>query len=185
MNISSCAALCDYFNRGGQVNYLLFWGHRPAKDGSVTKTCFSQWFESSFEIDGIFYPTAEHFMMAEKARLFSDDEALQRILTATSPSAAKAGGREIREFDEIKWVEQRLRIVVAANFAKFSQNSAFREFLLSTGDRVLVEASPVDSIWGIGLAADDPAAELPNSWCGLNLLGFALMQVREQLREGI
>jgi hypothetical protein len=93
MNVYSCVELSDYIDRGGKVKCLLFWGHRPAKDGSVTKTCFSQWFESSFEIDGILYPTAEHFMMAEKARLFSDDEALQRILEATNLGAAKGWGK--------------------------------------------------------------------------------------------
>jgi hypothetical protein len=96
----------------------------------------------------------------------------------------RAGGREIRDFDESKWVEHRYRIVVAANLAKFSHNKELGEFLLNTNDRVLVEVSPVDSIWGIDLTADDPAVEFPNSWCGINLLGFAPMQVRERLLEG-
>lgn len=182
MNFTSCTELCDYIDRGGQAKYLYFWGHRPSKDGSVTKSCFSQWFEISFEVDGVHYPSAEHFMMAEKARLFSDHDVLQRILIATTPCAAKALGREISAFEESTWLAHRWQIVVAANYAKFSQNTKLREFLLNTADHVLVEASPVDRIWGIGLAADDPAAENPHKWDGLNLLGFALMQVREQLR---
>ncbi len=185
MSFTSCTELCDSINRGGQAKYLYFWGYRPSKDGTITKSCFSQWFESPFEVDGTQYPTAEHFMMAEKARLFSADDVLQRILVATTPGAAKALGREIKDFAESTWLAHRWQIVVAANYAKFSQNPKLREFLLNTADRVLVEASPVDSIWGIGLAADDPAAENPNTWNGLNLLGFVLMHVREQLRNNI
>jgi ribA/ribD-fused uncharacterized protein len=185
MSFTSCTELCDYINRGGQARYLYFWGHRPSTDGTIIKSCFSQWFEASFEVDGTQYPTAEHLMMAEKARLFSDDDVLQRILVATTPGAAKALGREIKNFEESTWLAHRWQIVVAANYAKFSQNLKLREFLLNTADRVLVEASPVDSIWGIGLAADDPAAGNPNTWNGLNLLGFVLMHVREQLRNNI
>lgn len=181
-SIRSHAELCEYLSSGAHTKFLMFWGHRPTKDGTISKTCFSQWFEAGFNVDGEHYPTAEHFMMAGKARLFGDDDAVQRILLASNPGAVKAIGREIRGFDESKWVEHRWSIVVNANLAKFSQNESVRTFLLQTGDRVLVEASPVDSIWGIGLAADDPAAENPYAWKGLNLLGFALMEVREQLR---
>lgn len=179
----SCVELCDYVSAGGQAKYLYFWGHQPTKDGSASKTCFSQWFEAAFEVDGVHYPTAEHYMMAEKARLFEDHDALERILATTNPAAAKAAGREIRQFDEKQWADLRWDIVVAANFAKFKQNRLLADYLANTGDKILVEASPVDRIWGIGLAADDPAAENPNTWNGLNLLGFALMQVRELLRE--
>ncbi len=181
-DICSLAELREYVSSGSPAKYVFFWGHRPNRDGSVGKTCFSQWFESAFEVDGIRYPTAEHYMMAEKARLFDDTEIMQRILAAPNPGAAKALGREIRAFDEQKWIEHRWEIVVSANMAKFAQNSALAEFLLGTGERILVEASPVDRIWGIGLAADDPSANDPKSWQGLNLLGFALMQVRENLR---
>lgn len=72
--------------------------------------------------------------------------------------------------------------MVAGNLAKFGQHTDLREYLLGTGDRVLVEASPLDRVWGIGLAADDERAVSPDQWRGLNLLGFALMQVRETLR---
>ena len=121
-------------------------------------------------------------MMAEKARLFGDQAALSMVLAATTPGAAKAAGRNVRGFDEEKWLAQRWDIVVRANRAKFSQNQALRTFLLNTGDRVLVEASPVDAIWGIGMAADDADAQHPAAWQGLNLLGFALMAVRSELQ---
>ncbi len=132
-------------------------------------------------VEGRHYRTAEHYMMAEKARLFGDSLAFDRVLASPTPGAAKAVGREIVGFDERIWLAQRFQIVVDANFAKFTQNPALGDFLANTGYRVLVEASPVDAIWGIGLAADDPRAADPLAWNGLNLLGFALMEVRARL----
>jgi len=169
---------------GGLVpKWCLFWGHTPAKDGSITKSCFSQWWDGHpFVVDGVRYATAEHWMMAEKARLFSDAEVCAEILTAIHPNDAKKLGRKVRNFDDVQWCAARWDIVVRGNAAKFSQHPELREFLLNTGDRILVEASPYDQIWGIGMAATDPHAEQPAHWRGLNLLGFALMAVREQLR---
>ena len=121
-------------------------------------------------------------MMAEKARLFADDEALSRIIAAKSPAEAKKIGREIQCFVPKVWDEQKYQIVKTGSWHKFSQHKALADFLLLTNDRILVEASPVDAIWGIGLAADAADAENPARWRGLNLLGFALMEVRDQLR---
>jgi ribA/ribD-fused uncharacterized protein len=161
---------------------LFFWGHRPLPSGEIGKSCLSQWWPASFTVDGTRYPTAEHFMMAEKARLFGDEELRARILNATSPGAAKRFGRDVRGFDESVWERSRIELVVRGNLAKFSQNPELSKFLLDTKDQVLVEASPVDRIWGIGLAADDGRVENPEQWQGLNLLGFALMEVRHLLR---
>lgn len=166
---------------GERIKYLFFWGHRPLPSGEVGKPCLSQWWPVPFTVDGDTYLTAEHFMMAEKARLFGDEETRARILTASNPGAAKKLGRAVRGFDDARWVEARFDIVVRGNEAKFGQNPALREFLLGTGDRVLVEASPLDRIWGIGLSAGDSRAEDPEQWKGLNLLGFALMEVRARL----
>ena len=121
--------------------------------------------------------------MAGKARLFGDDEAHMNVLRSPSPAAAKQVGRTVRHFDEARWNAQRFDIVVQGNIAKFGQNPAMRDFLLSTGDKVLVEASPRDRIWGIGMGASNPAATEPRQWRGQNLLGFALMAARDQLRE--
>ena len=121
-------------------------------------------------------------MMAQKARLFGDDAIQAQILAATSPRAVKTLGRRIRNFDEARWQATREDIVYDGNLGKFSQNPALQTFLLNTGDKILVEASPQDRIWGIGLAASDPRAAAPLQWLGENLLGFALMQVRAQLR---
>jgi ribA/ribD-fused uncharacterized protein len=181
LNLRSVEDLLLALEAGTTPKYVLFWGHQPNADGSIGKGCFSQWFETSFQVDGQTYLTAEHFMMAEKARLFGDGETRASILAARTPAEAKKLGRGVKGFDDALWEQARFAIVVRANEAKFSQNQALRDYLLTTGDRVLVEASPVDRIWGIGLAANDERALEPRSWCGLNLLGFALMEVRARL----
>jgi ribA/ribD-fused uncharacterized protein len=175
-------ALLEYVNRGEKVEYLFFWGHERAKNG-VSKSCLSQWYASPFECEGYRFPTAEHYMMYRKARLFGDSDAVHRTLEADNPGKVKAIGREIRGFDQESWNAHRFEIVLAGNLAKFSSDPVLRDFLLGTGKRVLVEASPVDKIWGIGMAQDNPSRENPNSWKGLNLLGFALMGVRDQLSQ--
>ncbi|WP_157603290.1 NADAR family protein [Spirosoma telluris] len=163
------------------LKYLFFWGHQPRKDGRISKSCFSQWYHSPFTLDGQLYPTAEHYMMAEKARLFADIDALGKILACQSPAEAKKLGRTVRDFNPTLWDNHCITIVIKANYHKFSQNPELRDFLLTTGNRILVEASPIDVIWGIGLAKDDIQAANPAQWPGKNLLGFALMEVREQL----
>jgi ribA/ribD-fused uncharacterized protein len=170
---------------GFDPKFVFFWGHQPSSDGRVTKACFSQWWMAPFTADGIEYRTAEHFMMASKARLFGDAVTLERILAAPHPKQAKDLGRSVADFDEAVWLAHRFEYVVAGNRAKFSQHSELADFLLGTGQRVLVEASPVDRIWGIGLSADSPDASRPDRWRGLNLLGFALMEVRYKLSRGV
>lgn len=162
--------------------YLFFWGHQPNKDGSISKTCFSQWWLSSFEVDNVTYKTAEHWMMAKKAELFNDKEVLEKIIKANSPAEAKKLGREVKNYDDAVWLENRFEIVRQGNFYKFSQNKNLKEFLINTKDRVLVEASPVDPIWGIGMASDHKDVLNPEKWRGPNLLGFALMEVRDELK---
>jgi len=169
------------FKSEGPLNFLFFWGHQPSKDGKITSSCLSQWWPSAFEVEGIVYRTAEHWMMSHKARLFGDEETASRILKAESPKDVKQLGREARGFDAAAWDAKKLAIVQEGSFHKFSQNAALRDYLLSTGDLILVEASPVDRIWGIGLAANDDRASDPHQWQGENLLGFALMHARERL----
>ena len=171
------------FESGRQLKYLFFWGHQPSKDGSISSSCFSQWWIGDFVIDGIKYQSAEHFMMAEKARLFNDDEMLNKILNSSSPAQAKKFGRNVTGFNPELWDDNKLEIVTKANMAKFSQNQEMKEFLINTNKKVIVEASPVDEIWGIGLAKDSNHADNPLKWRGENLLGFALMEVREQLKN--
>ncbi|MBW5482821.1 DUF1768 domain-containing protein [Streptomyces bambusae] len=175
--------LIEQVNRGERVKYLPFWGHRPRPDGSLGPSCLSQWWPAPFTVSDTHYATAEHWMMAEKARLFGDAEAERAALEATSPAAAKKAGRLVRGFDDTVWQRERYGIVVAGSVHKFASTPQLRAYLLGTGERVLVEASPLDRIWGIGLAADDERALDPTRWRGLNLLGFALMEARARLRE--
>lgn len=121
-------------------------------------------------------------MMAKKAELFKDDEILPRILQAKSPAEAKKLGREVKNYNETLWLAARYEIVKEGNYHKFSQNPELKTFLLNTNDRVIVEASPVDAIWGIGMAGDHKDVLNPTKWKGLNLLGFALMEVRDDLQ---
>jgi ribA/ribD-fused uncharacterized protein len=169
-------------SEGEAFRFLYFWGHQPAKDGKITQSCLSQWYAASFEIAGNVYPTAEHWMMASKARLFDDQATLREILDSADPKTAKALGRKVKNFDDEVWKEHCRRLVTEGNVAKFGQNDDLQAFLLSTEDQVLVEASPYDRIWGIGRKATDERAKHPDTWQGENLLGFALMDVREALR---
>ncbi|MDX6741233.1 NADAR family protein [Actinocorallia sp. A-T 12471] len=167
-------------SEGAHHKYVFFWGHAVNASGNHV---FSQWWEVGFEFEGVGYRSAEHAMMAGKARLFGDEEAVERVLAARHPGEAKKVGREVRGFDEGVWAEHRFELVTAVNVAKFSATPELRAHLVGTGSRVLVEASPVDRIWGIGLAADSPDAADPARWRGLNLLGFALMRARDLLSE--
>lgn len=170
-------------NNSEKTEYLCFWGHAPSKDGSITKTCFSQWWEAAFTVNGDTYLTAEHWMMAEKARLFKDETMLAEILKTEKPAAAKAFGRKVLNFDPSVWDSKKCEIVVQGNVHKFSQNPELKAFLMATKDKIIVEASPRDTIWGIGLGPDNPKALNPATWRGKNLLGFALMEVRDNLNK--
>ncbi len=136
----------DRFQKKQRIKFLFFWGH-TVKD-EITKSCFSQWFTGKFEENGIVYKTAEHYMMAGKARLFNDAEILEKILQASTPNQVKALGRKVKNFDPNVWNEHKYEIVKQGNLLKFSQNNKYKDFLLSTGDKILVEASPYDTIWG-------------------------------------
>jgi ribA/ribD-fused uncharacterized protein len=180
--VGSQEALIRAVRAGARIRFLHFWGHRPRPDGRIGASCLSQWWPAPFTVNGVAYATAEHWMMAEKARLFEDAAAERAALAAGHPADAKKAGRLVRGFDETVWARERFRIVVEGSAHKFAAHPELLAYLQGTGDRVLVEASPVDRVWGIGLAADDEAAMDPERWRGPNLLGFALMEARERLR---
>ena len=172
--------LKEQTQKGKKFKYLFFWGHRQKSEQVIDKSCFSQWFPKGFSIDKIYYETAEHYMMAEKARLF-DDSMVDEILKAKSTKEVKALGRRVKNFDENIWNKVSFDVVVKGNMAKFSQHQDLKQFLLSTSSRVIVEASPYDKVWGIGMLADNEMATNPLKWKGLNKLGFALMFVRDEI----
>lgn len=177
----SVADLVSAADAGIAHDFTFFWGHRSRRDGVLGPSVLSQWYPAPFAVDGIIYPTAEHYMMAEKARLFGDSAVLAEILATEDPRGAKALGRRVMHFDEARWNDAAFATVVRGNAAKFTQNESLGAVLRDTGTSVIVEASPVDTVWGIGLAADDPRATDPRQWNGSNLLGFALMAVRATL----
>jgi hypothetical protein len=142
---------------------------------------FSQWYRCSFTAGGNTFNCAEQYMMHGKALLFDDADAAAQILAADHPRAHKALGRKVKRFDDVAWKRARESIVMAGNRAKFTQHAELRELLLATQGTTLVEASPYDKIWGIGLAASDPRAQDPNQWKGQNLLGKILTALRDEL----
>ena len=143
---------------------------------------FSQWQRSEFEIDGRSFVTAEQAMMYFKAILFSDGETAEMIMEAVDPGQQKALGRRVRNFSDTVWHEKKYEIVYRINLQKFSQNKGLRRKLFQTGERKLVEASPVDTIWGIGLEAAVADVTPETDWPGQNLLGEILTSVRDELR---
>lgn len=164
------------------VPIIYFWGHirNPKK---VTAACLSQWYDCRFEVDGVQYHTTEQYMMASKARLFGDDEILKEIMFADTPFDYKKLGRRIRGFVAETWDAEKYDIVVEGNKAKFSQNLVLKKFLLSTENAILAEASPYDTVWGIGLDKEHAQKGGVGQWQGENLLGCALMDVRDYLKE--
>lgn len=169
------------FKAGEKLNFLFFWGHQPSKDGKIGPSCLSQWWPAPFVVNNITYPTAEHWMMAEKARLFDDVESVEKIVQAKSPSEAKSLGRLVKRFDSRSWDQKKIDIVKQGSYEKFLQNPEICKYLLSTENLILVESSPRDCVWGIGLTGSHRDATNPILWLGDNLLGFSLMHARDKL----
>ena len=162
--------------------YTFFWGHQRSRIGD--KAVFSQWYPSDFYSDGNKFPTAEHWMMYQKACLFGDFVVADQILRNPHPKAAKDFGRSVKGFDEETWEAERVGIVRLGNILKFSQSEELECILRDTGKTILVEASPYDCIWGIGMKETSRGAQDPAEWRGLNLLGYVLMDVRDILGGG-
>ena len=145
----------------------------------------SQWAPSRFEEDGIQFNCTEQYMMYHKAKFFGDEEIAAKILETKSPRDQKALGRKVRNFDANKWMKVCEEIVTQGNRLKFGQNEDFKQELLNTENRIIVEASPEDKIWGIGLAPQDDRVLDESNWDGLNLLGKCIMTVREEIKEQV
>ena len=168
------------FDSGEYLEYVFFWGHQSTSS-LLTKACLSQWYPCVFDVDGITYNCAEQYMMSEKARLFEDNATLAKILASSDPKIIKAIGREVKNFNVKKWASESKDIVIKGNMHKFAQNIELKGFLLHTDNKILVEASPYDTIWGIGMKESEKGVMNPHNWKGFNKLGFALMEVRDRL----
>jgi len=155
--------------------YVFFWG------GNCS---FSNWWPCVFEVDGVKYNCSEQFLMAEKARMFDDKETLQEILESDHPAYQKACGRAVRGFNKDAWGAKARDIMYRGCHAKYSQNPDLKKELLSTGTRTIVEASPEDCIWGIGIHWKSALCDDPKNWRGTNWLGETLTRVRDDLATG-
>ncbi|MBL7974464.1 MAG: NADAR family protein, partial [Candidatus Kapabacteria bacterium] len=175
--------MIDKFESGDNLEYTFFWGHTNNHNKEVGKHCFSQWFKSPFTVDSITYKTAEHWMMAQKALLFNDKIIFNKIISSENPDEAKELGRQVLRYDEQTWNEKKFDIVKFGNIHKFNQHPKLADYLINTENRILVEASPVDRVWGIGLSQDSNVIENIYAWRGQNLLGFVLMATRDFLKE--
>jgi ribA/ribD-fused uncharacterized protein len=142
---------------------------------------FSQWAHSVFTLEDETFNTCEQWMMWKKAQMFGDQLTADKIMQTDSPWQQKAMGRQVKDFDDAVWMESAYKIVVDGNRAKFTQNPGLLAALKSTRGKVLVEASPTDRRWGIGLAEGAPGIEDPVNWRGDNLLGRAITDVRIEL----
>lgn len=164
------------------VTYIYFWGHKQYGQ-TLGKECLSQWYDRPFTHEGVTFPTCEHWMMYQKALLFKDTKTAETILTAQTPNEVKKLGRQVANFIANRWDEHKYEIVKAGNFLKFTQHKDLAAYLCQNpaGDIQFVEASPYDTIWGIGLKANDSRAKDPSKWLGQNLLGKALTDVRHEL----
>lgn len=171
---------CNQSRNTNASDFIYFW--RPdEREGK--EACFCQWFKSYFVVDGIRYNCAEQFMMAEKARLFGDMATRGKILRSTDPSEMKHLGRKVKGFVPEVWDRISSAVVVRGNVAKFRQDLWLTFILLGTENKIIVEASPYDQIWGIGMTAEDARKTNPYLWRGKNKLGFALMEVRDIIRK--
>jgi hypothetical protein len=159
---------------------LFFWGHTE-HGSNVTKACLSNFYPCKFEFNGKTFNFSEQCFMYQKAILFNDFEIAKQVLNETDVRKIKALGRKVKNFNNELWDKHKEDFMFNACYAKFSQNNELKDFLLSTGNREIVEASPVDNIWGIGFSSDK-AMENVNKW-GQNLLGKVLMKVREDLNR--
>jgi ribA/ribD-fused uncharacterized protein len=171
------------FDKGYRPDMILFCNHINRNFAKQGEFMLSQWYPSPFSVNEIVYKSAGHWMVARKALLIGDRESFKRIINIDRFDEAKAIVPSIEGFDESQWDEYKYDVVREGNFHKFNQNRKLREYLLSTGDAILAEANPNDNIWGIGLSKDSKNVADPYAWNGSNLLGFALMEIRDYLRQ--
>lgn len=157
------------------MNIICF--HNPDEENGY----LSNWYLSQFSVDEITFSSMEQYMMYKKAVCFQDYDTADRILEMEDVSQIKKLGRKVSNYDENSWNGVRQIVVYRGLLEKFGQNDELKKLLLETGDSVLAECTVKDRIWGIGLSMTDPDRMDRACWKGQNLLGYALMMVREAL----
>ena len=155
--------------------------HNPSEDYGF----LSNWYLSDFQIDGITFTSMEQYMMYKKAVCFKDENIAKQILAEKNVAKIKELGRLVSGYDEHIWNGVRQIIIYEGLLAKFSQNEFLKSRLLDTKNSILAECAVKDRIWGIGLSMTDPKRLTPGEWQGQNLLGYALMLVRDRLKSNI
>ncbi|WP_303821338.1 NADAR domain-containing protein [Ruminococcus flavefaciens] len=143
---------------------------------------FSNWAPTPFTVDGVSFSTAEQYIMYRKCLTFGDTVTAEKLLSSDSPKEQKALGREAAGYIDSVWAGIRQTVAIRGLYAKFSQDAELKRLLLGTGDAVLVECTSNDRIWACGLDRDDDDRLSADRWKGQNILGFALMEVRNMLR---
>ena len=177
IRLSGLGDNADYFCKNPREHdkgYTFFWENSSP---------FSQWHKSDFRALGIGFNSAEQYMMFQKAILFNDYETAEKILDTRNVRTQKELGRQVKGFGNGLWTVNCRRIVYEANKYKFSQNRQLLDELLATRGTTLVEASPYDTIWGIGLTKDDERATDRSKWKGKNWLGHILTLLRDDFEN--
>lgn len=141
---------------------------------------FENGYDAKIVVDGVTFPTVEHYYQWSKAKMFGDADAEKKILKTASPKSVKTYGKKVKNFEEEKWNEKKDEIMRTALRAKFTQHPELRDLLVSTKDRPLGEADPRDKYWGIGTGADTSKAKDPSKWPGKNVLGKLLTDLRAE-----
>ena len=152
--------------------HIYFWGSE-----------LSNWFACQFKYKGHMFKNSEQAFMWEKAMHFGDITTANEILKEPNPRRNKELGRKVRNFNGEEWTKVSLKYMIDVNYAKWTSNDKLKKLLLSTDNKILVEASPYDTIWGIGIHWDDDDVLDEKKWKGTNWLGEALMKVRNKIKE--
>lgn len=161
--------------------FTFFFGHRKSMGDLAV---FSNWYPAKFKEENVQYENSEQYMMAKKAELFGDQDTLNKIMNTPNgdPKKVKLLGRQVKNFNQSVWENNHKQIVKTGNILKFTQNPRLLKILISTDGTTLVEASPYDKIWGIGLSSTDPRSLHRSTWQGKNLLGQILTEIRQELK---